>query len=58
MTAILGPDGGGGSLEDTITLVLVKKGVIRDVLRDGGVVGTLPVPSSIFSLETKGGPYP
>jgi len=25
MTAILGPDGGGGSLEDTITLVLVKK---------------------------------
>jgi hypothetical protein len=28
MTAILGPDGGGGSLEDTITLVLVKKGVI------------------------------
>ena len=28
MTAILGPDGGGGSLEDTITLMLVKKGVI------------------------------
>merc|ERR1711971_1483048 len=28
MTAIMGPDGGGGSLEDQITLVLVKKGVI------------------------------
>jgi len=27
-TAIMGPDGGGGSLEDQITLVLVKKGVI------------------------------
>ena len=28
MTAIMGPDGGGGTLEDKITLVLVKKGVI------------------------------
>ena len=28
MTALMGPDGGGGSLEDQITLVLVKKGVI------------------------------
>lgn len=28
MTAIMGPDGGSGSLEDQITLVLVKKGVI------------------------------
>ena len=27
-TAIMGPDGGGGTLEDKITLVLVKKGVI------------------------------
>ncbi len=27
-TAIMGPDGGGGTLEDQITLVLVKKGVI------------------------------
>merc|ERR1719410_1211768 len=26
MTAIMGPDGGGGTLEDKITLVLVKKG--------------------------------
>jgi len=28
MTAIMGPEGGGGTLEDKITLVLVKKGVI------------------------------
>merc|ERR1711892_996963 len=28
MTAIMGPDGGDGTLEDKITLVLVKKGVI------------------------------
>lgn len=28
MTAIMGPDGGEGTLEDKITLVLVKKGVI------------------------------
>ena len=28
MTAIMGPEGGGGTLEDKIALVLVKKGVI------------------------------
>ena len=28
MTAIVGPEGGNGTLEDQITLVLVKKGVI------------------------------